>query len=173
MKFSTILLSFHSNTCTNVLRLNMNTRYALSWVPICVACRRTTYFSRSREYSFEKNGISVTNPTTAAAAASRAALLAAARSGPTPTESSPACPPANNSDGGSALTVVAALWDQTKLQQQQRAQAAATADPPPTPAAATLFRTLVSLPQPIPTDEEGGCHNVRGRGCDAAAAAGG
>ena len=71
MKCSTILLSFHSNTCTNVLRLNRNQRYALSCVPICVACRRTTYFSRSREYSFEKNGISVTNPTTAAAAITR------------------------------------------------------------------------------------------------------
>jgi hypothetical protein len=65
------LLRFRSNTCTNVLRLNRNTRYALSWVPICVACRRTTYFSRSREYSFEQNGISVTNPTTAAAAITR------------------------------------------------------------------------------------------------------
>ena len=172
MKCSTILLSFHSNTCTNVLRLNRNTRYALSCVPICVACCRTTYFSRSREYSFEKNETS-SQIKQQQQQPSRAALLAAARSGPTPTESSPACPPANNSDGGSALTVVAALWDQTKLQQQQRAQAAATADPPPTPAAATFFRTLVSLPQPIPTDEEGGCHNVRGRGCDAAAAAGG
>jgi hypothetical protein len=80
MKCSTILLSFHSNTCTNVLILKRITRYALSCVPICVACCRTTYFSRSREYSFEKNK-TPSQIEQQQQQPSRAALLAAARSG--------------------------------------------------------------------------------------------